>query len=500
MTHALTRQEYIEGIRIMEEQLARVAKFRALHRWMQLYVWQREFVTATSRHYECCLMAANQIGKTLTGTLIDAMHLLGDYPDDWTGHRFDFAPLGWGLGYSMEKTRDLLQTALFGEYNTPDHPNAFAGGLVPKERILNWEMVGAVTNAARSVWVKHKLGTSKMQFWSYTQGQHAIMGDVVDFVHVDEEPKDPTIRGQLLTRTINGDKKRGGRIHYTFTPENGRTLLVIKFMDDPEPSQFFMQKGWADAPHMTPEKRERFLGQYPAHERKMRSEGYPLLGTGRIYDFDEELITCESMSWEQIPEHWYVVDGKDFGWDHPQAHVRLLEDRDNDVLYLWRAWKAARCSANDSWAVVKEWGPGAGLIPCAWPHDGLQHEKGRDDAQQQKQLYQKAGFCMMEREARWLNAEGEPGSLSVEQGILELSNLMKLGKFKVVRGLIAFFEEFRQYHRNEQGKIVKTGDDILDAVRTAYMMRRHAVRKADLLQPALTVMPQPIRPIGAIRR
>ena len=50
--------------------------------------------------------AANQIGKTYTGTTIDAMHLLGDYPDDWVGH-IDFAPLCWGLGFSMEKTRDL---------------------------------------------------------------------------------------------------------------------------------------------------------------------------------------------------------------------------------------------------------------------------------------------------------------------------------------------------------------------------------------------------------
>lgn len=69
-------------------------------------------------------------------------------------------------------------------------------------------------------------GTATIQFWSYTQGQHAIMGDVVDWVHVDEEPKDQTIRPQLITRTINGDKLRGGRIIYTFTPENGRTELV----------------------------------------------------------------------------------------------------------------------------------------------------------------------------------------------------------------------------------------------------------------------------------
>src|SRR5690606_7831917 len=160
--------------------------------------------------------------------------------------RFDKAPLCWGLGYSMEKCRDLLQKALFGDLRNGE----FSGGLIPKERIIDYQSVPGTPNACRTVRVKHRLGPSVKQFWSYTQGQHAIMGDVVDFVHVDEEPEDQTIRPQLLTRTINGDNGKGGRIIYTFTPENGRTELVMKFMDEPTSSQFYMQKGWDDAPHM----------------------------------------------------------------------------------------------------------------------------------------------------------------------------------------------------------------------------------------------------------
>ena len=116
------------------------------------------------------------------------------------------------------------------------------------------------------------------------------MGDVVDWVHVDEEPVDQKIRPQVLTRTINGDKGRGGRVIYTFTPENGRTDLVVQFMDNPSSSQFFMMKGWDDAPHMTQEKRERLLEAYPAHQRDMRTKGVPMLGHGRIYDLSEDFI------------------------------------------------------------------------------------------------------------------------------------------------------------------------------------------------------------------
>jgi len=270
----------------------------ALNQYNQFYDWQHEFCKSTADYYESCLIAANQIGKTFTGTTIDAFHLLGDYPEGYEGYKFDFAPSCWALGYSMEKTRDLLQTALFGKYLSGE----FVGGLIPKERIVKngWESAGGTVNAMRTVRVKHKSGRhSQIQFWSYSQGQHAIMGDVVDWVHIDEEPRDQSIRPQVLTRTINGDKGKGGRCIYTFTPENGRTELVIKFMDDPSPGQFLMQKGWIDAPHITKEKRERMLQQYPAHQRDMRTKGIPMLGHGRIYDLSEEFITCGLMLWSR---------------------------------------------------------------------------------------------------------------------------------------------------------------------------------------------------------
>ena len=111
----LTRAEKIEYIQLLTERESRAANVRYLSVFNSFYDWQMDFVAATADYHECCLCAANQIGKTYTGTDIDAMHLLGDYPDDWPGYKFDFAPLCWGLGYSIEKTRDLLQSALFGK-------------------------------------------------------------------------------------------------------------------------------------------------------------------------------------------------------------------------------------------------------------------------------------------------------------------------------------------------------------------------------------------------
>ncbi|MDX1320513.1 MAG: terminase family protein, partial [Oceanospirillum sp.] len=420
--------------------------------------------------------------KTYTGTDIDAIHLLGDYPDDWPGHAFDFAPHCWGLGFSMEKTRDLLQKALFGDF----FEGKFSGGLVPKSRILSWESATGTPNAMRTVRVKHKSGgTSVIQFWSYSQGQHAIMGDVVDWFHVDEEPKDQKIRPQVLTRTVNGDKGKGGRGIYTFTPENGRTELVIQFMDDPSPDQYFMQKGWDDAPHITPEKRERMLKQYPPHQRDMRTKGVPMLGHGRIYDFSEDFITCEPF---EIPNHFRVIDGMDFGWDHPQARVRLVFNPETGEHWVTHAWKQSNCTPDQAWGATKIW---AENFPTAWPHDGLNSEKS--SGEQQKSAYIKAGFRMLPKQATWPD-----GSNGVEAGIFELRDLLSKGLLKIFNGARPVLDEMLQYHRDDRGKIVKSQDDALDALRYAYMMKRAAISYGDIISgnKVTAFRPKPIKAMG----
>ena len=68
------------------------------------------------------------------------------------------------------------------------------------------------------------------------------------------------------------------------------------------------------------------------------------------------------------------------------------------------------------------------------------------------------------------------GSNSVEVGLMEIIDLMQKGKFKVFAGLREVFDEILQYHRDDKGKISKVRDDLLDAIRYAYMMRRFAVQ------------------------
>ena len=463
----LTDYEQEELIALLEAEQDYKHQNRYMTMYDTLYDWQQDFINKTLDHSEVCLCAANRIGKTYTGTFVDSIHLLGEYPKGWGGHRFRSAPLVWCLGYSGEKTRDLLQKELFGVFREGE----FTGGLVPKDRILDYESMTGTPRAMRTVRVKHATGaTSTVQFWSYSQGQHAIMGDSVDWFHIDEEPKDQSIYPQVLTRTATGDLGAGGRGILTFTPENGRTDLVIKFMDEPSPAQAFMQKGWNDAPHLSDHVKETLLQSYPEHQRDMRTKGVPMLGHGRIYDLGDEFIKCEPFD---IPDHWFVINGMDFGWDHPQAQVQIAIDRDLGNVYVTKAWKAAKVSANDAFGACRSWAEG---VPTAWPHDGLQHEKGRDSSKQQKDHYETAGFSMCHTHAKW-----ESGGNSVENGLYEILDLMRKGKFKVFSGLIDLLDELRQYHRDDKGRIVKVRDDLLDAMRYAYMMQRYAIRKGDIL-------------------
>ncbi|MEE8132140.1 MAG: terminase family protein, partial [Nitrososphaerales archaeon] len=318
----MNKAQKLEYAQLLEEKIRRNKRNKGLITYNALYDWQHRFNAATSQYTACMLMAANQVGKSLTGCVIDSFHLTGDYPDDWEGYKYDAPPMCWLLGYSGEKTRDLLQHKIFGRYSG----GQFRGGLVPADKIVDCRSMTGTSGAMREVRVTHTHGIAVCQFWSYSQGQHALMGDVVDWYHIDEEPKDGEIYPQVITRTLNGDQGRGGRGISTFTPENGKTELVCGFMDDPSPFQYLQTATWDDAYHLDEDTKEAILSIYPPYQRAMRSRGVPLMGAGLIYEHDENLLKCDPF---EIPKHWYLINGMDFGWDHPQAHIQLAWDMDS---------------------------------------------------------------------------------------------------------------------------------------------------------------------------
>jgi hypothetical protein len=139
-------------------------------------------------------------------------------------------------------------------------------------------------------------------------------------------------------------------------------------MDTPSAGQYLIRAGWDDVSHLTEQTKQTLLASYPPHQKEMRTKGILMLGHGRIYDLSEEYITCDSFD---IPDHWMVIDGMDYGWDHPQAQVQLAIDMDTETVYVTHAWKQRHVSPDEAWGATKIW---SSDVPTAWPADGHQTE------------------------------------------------------------------------------------------------------------------------------
>ncbi|QMV33080.1 terminase family protein [Ralstonia phage Firinga] len=476
------RQAKIELAAALAEKAERLARNRLAA--FQPYPWQRTFFAASATNKQRALMAANRVGKTESAAFERAMHLTGRYPDWWDGYRFSRPIRAWALGVSGEQIRDVIQRKLLGDFEN-DAPNG--KGAVPADCLGDFIRSPQTKNLVKDIKIKHiSGGWSTLSFKAYEQGQHVLMGDSIDDIWIDEEPRDQQIYPQCLTRTLTGDDNRGGLVTLTFTPENGMTPLVSQFMEDIKEGQFLLNVTWDDAPHLTEEAKAQILAAYPPHQREMRSKGIPAVGAGLIFTVSDDDIKIDPF---KVPDHWHVLNGVDFGWDHPQAHVQLAWDKDSDTVYITNAWRASQRDASQARIAVQSW---ARDIPYAWPHDGLQHEKGGGD--QLKQQYSAAGFKMLGIHAQWPD-----GGNSVEAGIWEMQERMLTGRWRVFSNLVEWFEEKRLYHRDENGRIVKERDDLLSASRYAYMMRRLAVLNTEKKQAQNYEIPRSVNHWNARR-
>jgi hypothetical protein len=166
----------------------------------------------------------------------------------------------------------------------------------------------------------------------------------------------------------------------------------------------------------------------------------------------------------------------DFGYDHPYAAVELYWDRDADVVYVSRCFRQRESTPVNHAATLRLWGKD---LRWAWPRDG------------KRETLEGAGIALAQQyRAQDLNmltdhAQFEDKSVSVEAGLMLMLDRMQTGRFKVLRHLLEWFEEFRLYHRKD-ARVVKEGDDLMSATRYAVMSLRHAQTKRDKFRRKLT--------------
>lgn len=432
------------------------------------YPWQSRVHGGLRDNQEVMACAANRVGKTFCGAYEVACHLTGLYPDWWQGYRVDKPCLVWVGSQSTEQLRDVTQKELIGDlgagYGTGTIPKVALGK--PSKRMSNVSDVIdkiEVTFYQDGDMARPHKKKSVVQFKSYEQGWQKFQGTAPHFIWLDEEP-DYKIFTECQTRlgtTL-------GRLLVTFTPLSGHTDMVQHFSED-KPGTAVINAGWDDAPHLDPEWKKNQLLRYPPHERDARTKGIPQLGTGRAFPFSDEDVECDPF---EIPDHWAEIIGIDFGYAHPAATVKLVYDRDADTVYVVSCHKKKEMSPLQHSEYIIRMGGGVHTpeqIPVAWPHDGLNTQKGGQTLQRQ---YRGHNVMLLGRSARYTEDVG--GGQPVEPIVMEVIERIQTGRFKVFKNLNPWFAEFRNYHRDNKGRLVDRMDDILKATFYALMDIRKA--------------------------
>lgn len=219
-------------------------------------------------------------------------------------------------------------------------------------------------------------------------------------------------------------------------------------MPEVTPTRYVVMASWDDAPHLTEQQKKELWDSIPPHQRDARSKGVPQLGSGAIYPIQEDLITVDDF---EIPPHWPRAYALDVGWNCTAA-IWGAFDRQSDTVYLYSCHKQGKAEPETHAAAVKArgaWIPGV-IDPAACGAN------------------QRDGTRLID-EYRAMDLILYQADNSVEAGIFAVFKRMVSGRLKIFRSLSQWFDEFRIYRRDENGKIVKSNDHLMDDTRYLIM-------------------------------
>jgi phage terminase large subunit-like protein len=436
-------------------------KFHLADFWGQAEWYQPQitFFSAGARHHQRLIRGGNQTGKSFPCAYEAGLHMTGAYPRWWTGRRFNKPTRGWIVGPERTLVRDGPQkklTAMQGEFGSGTIPlAAFVGKPI---------MVPGGTGSIDTISVAHETdgardGVSTATFKSFEQGAEKMQSESVDWIWVDERCSEE-IYSELIARTTATD----GIVFLSYTPLKGGGELTYRFLNEYSPDRIDIRIDATDARHISPQRRAELEESYLPHEREARIHGIPQLGIARVFPFPIESLMRPVNPETDIKSWAKWVVGCDFGYGHPFAAALCAWVPEIDEFFVVDGFKMERSEA--LYHVKRIAGMCRGLrIPVAWPHDDLTHEKGSGIAL--ADVYRRCGAPMLGK-----HAENKGGGYYTEPAIEEMIGYMKRGAFIIANHMTELAEEILSYHRDEDYKIVKLRDDLLAAVRYAFMMRR----------------------------
>ena len=317
-------------------------------------------------------MAGDQTGKTTTCAAEVAWHLTGEYPEWWTGKRFDKPIRCWVVGELVILVRDTLQRQLCGAQE-------FGTGTIPLERFAKKPiMTAGGMQAVDTAFVAHEVdgkvdGMSSVTFKTFEQRRERLQSEFVDLIWIDERP-DEQVYSELLARTTATD----GHLILSYTPigEGAAAGVTYRFLSEPSADRSVHRIAGSEVKHISAARREEMAGSYSDAERETRLEGTPQLGAGPVFPLELLPGLVQAFNPDTLPSwaRWCV--GIDFGFDHPFAAVFIAWAHDTGDIWVVESCRMERSSALYHVQRIHAMTNGLRVQVLARPHDGAVHDKG----------------------------------------------------------------------------------------------------------------------------
>lgn len=439
------------------------------------YRTQLEFFAAGSAGpHQRMLSGGNQTGKTLAGSGEKSWHLTGLYPSWWKGLRYLKPIRTWSIAESLQLVRDSMQRKLLGDIAKGE----LGMGTIPLAALATGKKIIMVPGGGQvvdTVFVQHHDangrpdGLSSITFKTFEQRREKLQSESVDLIWIDEKPS-MEIYSELLARTIATD----GHIILTYTsigPGAGAGVTEL-FLSQASPDRAAFCIGEEEIRHVSAERRAEIEEQMPAHERDARMRGVPQMGTGSVFPLTLVNDAVKRIDrrgyWDGqsgIPGDARYIVGIDFGYDHPFAAVLCCWSPATQLFFVLDSFAMPRAGVRDHVDRIIAMTGGL-LVPTAWPHDGGQHDKGSGIAL--KKQYSDYGLNMLPTHA----VNHGTARNDVAPAISEILDALRAGKVTIDPCNRELIDELMNYHYDEELRIVKARDDLVSAMRYAWMMRR----------------------------
>jgi phage terminase large subunit-like protein len=438
------------------------------------------FEACGSRNYKVLsIFGGNRTSKTFTPSYAIACWVTGEYPDWWDevgGLRFEKPIRVLCSGATGRLVRDSIQLYLFGTKHSEGD-----GCLIPARNIKHIAYQNNPEGLAQRATVRGRFGESIIDFSSDDAGRKRFQSTAYDVVLLDEE-HDAGVFSECVTRT--GTTK--GFVINAFTALKGVTplvaLLLPQYSGQEELNEFAKLEaarwhtfvGWDDIPYsvLSQDERRRMRAHYLPHEILARTTGIPTIGAGMVWPMTEVDLIIPAF---RVPEDWPQLVSLDPGFDHGTGALRWALDQDDDALYIiadhWKRLEHYAVHAER----IKRWGE---WLPIAIDYaSGLNAEDGEAvKAKYRRALPNNPIFNAVK---------------SWHAGATEVFDRMRDGRLFVFDSCRSWLSQYRQYVRNEKGKIALPKDP--NDLNRHHFELMDCTRYGALAVPQFKIMPAEAR-------